>query len=280
MNFSEITYSSKQVVCEHPRLIINPLLPELIAKYKYYVFRGYHVIVKKSHIHFYNFDYRPFSIKRNNITTDDIDTCYVVDKATGETFPIYVQVPCNECAICMQRKVFGFVQRCKFEAQQYDSRPWFVTLTYDNEHLPKGNSLDKRDVQLFLKRLRINLKRHGFDYKIRYVMVGEYGSNTHRPHYHLILFGINSFTHQECLDVSDIIYTSWKNGFIQHRQVDPSNEATFYYTTKYMRKHGYVPEGACPPFVLPRTGAVALAPVSLIGLPMICENPLTLITNF
>lgn len=63
----------------------------------------------------------------------------------------------------------------------------FVTLTYDDEHLPASGSLVKQDVQLFLKRLRKNLDR-----QFRYFLSGEYGEHKHRPHYHSVLFGVGS----------------------------------------------------------------------------------------
>ncbi len=73
-----------------------------------------------------------------------------------------------------------------------------MTLTYDDEHLPINDYVDsdgvihgkptlrKRDVQLFLKRLRKNYK---YDNHIKYFCCGEYGGKTFRPHYHLIIFG-------------------------------------------------------------------------------------------
>jgi len=61
----------------------------------------------------------------------------------------------------------------------------FVTLTYDDDHLPEDGSLNPRDVQLFLKRLRVGIA----PIKVRYFAVGEYGEQTGRPHYHMALFG-------------------------------------------------------------------------------------------
>jgi len=60
----------------------------------------------------------------------------------------------------------------------------FVNLTYDNEHVPV--SLEHRDFQLFMKRLRFARRPT----KISYYMCGEYGDRTYRPHFHAILFGI------------------------------------------------------------------------------------------
>lgn len=69
----------------------------------------------------------------------------------------------------------------------------FLTLTYDEEHLPDDHSVSVREIQLFLKRLR---KVVG---KVRYYAVGEYGEASGRPHYHLALFGVQ-FT--------DLVYSS------------------------------------------------------------------------
>lgn len=59
----------------------------------------------------------------------------------------------------------------------------FVTLTYDEEHLPPAGSLDPRAVPLFMKRLRKAVGR------VRVFYCGEYGERMARPHYHLCLFG-------------------------------------------------------------------------------------------
>ncbi len=60
---------------------------------------------------------------------------------------------------------------------------WYVTLTYNQEHLPPGANLVPKELQEFLKRLRKNTK-----YTFRYLASGEYGEKKQRPHYHLILF--------------------------------------------------------------------------------------------
>lgn len=66
----------------------------------------------------------------------------------------------------------------------------FITLTYDNAHLPISNkgfkNLSKRDLQLFFKRLRKSHPQGSTP--IRYYAVGEYGTTYRRPHYHIILF--------------------------------------------------------------------------------------------
>lgn len=61
----------------------------------------------------------------------------------------------------------------------------FVTLTFADESLPSDLSVNVRDLQLFMKRLR---KQFG---RVRFFACGEYGDEGGRPHYHVILFGVD-----------------------------------------------------------------------------------------
>lgn len=60
----------------------------------------------------------------------------------------------------------------------------FITLTYNDEHIPEDGSLNLVHLQQFMKRLR---KKYS-PKTIRFFGCGEYGSKTHRPHYHALLF--------------------------------------------------------------------------------------------
>ena len=93
-------------------------------------------------------------------------------------------VPCGKCIICRIAKRNEWTMRLIHELG-YHEKSIFLTLTYDNEHLPKDGSLCKKDLQKFFKRLRKN-----YEGKIKYFACGEYGDTTYRPHYHIILFGI------------------------------------------------------------------------------------------
>lgn len=69
----------------------------------------------------------------------------------------------------------------------------FVTLTYDDQHLPPGGSLVYDDFRLFLRRYRRSrwyFDEHGNLVKpdSRYFVCGEYGAEKDRPHFHAILF--------------------------------------------------------------------------------------------
>lgn len=111
----------------------------------------------------------------------------------------YVTIPCGKCIGCRLESSRQWANRCLLELEYHDSA-YFVTLTYDDYHVPisyypdpetgeaqPSLTLCKRDVQLFMKRLRDRFR----DQEIRFFMCGEYGPNTFRPHYHLILFGLS-----------------------------------------------------------------------------------------
>lgn len=96
-----------------------------------------------------------------------------------------LQLRCGQCIGCRLKRRQDWTIRAMHEAQ-LAPESCFLTLTYDEEHLPDDHSLDKQHWQKFIKRLR---KKHG---AIRYLHCGEYGGETLRPHYHALLFG-NSF---------------------------------------------------------------------------------------
>jgi len=97
-----------------------------------------------------------------------------------------LSLPCGQCIGCRLERSRQWAIRCMHEAQMH-TQNCFITLTYNDAHLPSDRSLHYRDFQLFIKRLR---KRYP-GRKIRYYMAGEYGENFGRPHFHACLFGID-----------------------------------------------------------------------------------------
>jgi len=116
-------------------------------------------------------------------------------------FATPMKVPCGQCIGCRLERSRQWAVRCYHESQLHEDN-CFITLTYDNEHLPPDRSLHHRDWQLFMKKLR---KRFGSN--IRFLMCGEYGTwcrhcwmhpkqckcpqtieGPGRPHFHAILF--------------------------------------------------------------------------------------------
>ena len=94
-----------------------------------------------------------------------------------------INVPCGQCIGCRLQKSLDWAVRCVHEKSLHEESS-FVTLTYDDEHLPKNGSLVYRDFQLFMKRLR----KEFAPTNIRFYMCGEYGETFSRPHYHACLF--------------------------------------------------------------------------------------------
>lgn len=97
-----------------------------------------------------------------------------------------VKIPCGRCIGCRLEYSRQWAIRCVHEAQLHE-RNSFITLTYNDENLPKDGSLNKKHFQDFMKRLRKELDKKGI--KIRYYHCGEYGEMLMRPHYHAIIFG-------------------------------------------------------------------------------------------
>ena len=115
-----------------------------------------------------------------------------VDSAEIEQF----QVPCGRCVECLTSYSSEWAMRIMQEASLYEHN-CFVTLTYARNPV----DLVKRDLQLFLKRLRAFLAPR----KIRFFACGEYGGQGNRPHYHVCIFGY---------DFPDKVYWSKsKSGF-------------------------------------------------------------------
>lgn len=95
-----------------------------------------------------------------------------------------LELPCGQCIGCRLERSRQWAMRCLHESTLYENNS-FITLTYSDENLPEGGSLQYEDFQRFMKRLRKRTKS-----KIRFYMGGEYGENgTIRPHYHACLFG-------------------------------------------------------------------------------------------
>lgn len=116
--------------------------------------------------------------------------------------PDQVQVlRCGQCIDCRLAYSRDWAVRCSLEASMHEHN-YFVTLTYDNFSLPKGEFIDyngdlydsnlcRRDVQLFLKNLREWERVQNNNIGIKVFYCGEYGGQTKRPHYHLCLFGVS-----------------------------------------------------------------------------------------
>lgn len=153
-----------------------------------------------------------------------------------------ILVPCGKCVACLVNRREDWTIRLKEELKNATSA-YFVTLTYNDDNLIYTDNyatIDKTDLQKFFKRLRKNSKQ----FNIRYYAVGEYGTQTQRPHYHIIMFNL--------IDVEQIP-KAWKTKQgkeIGHVQIGQVNGASIHYVTKYHVNKTDYPEGTEKPFAL------------------------------
>lgn len=145
----------------------------------------------------------------------------------------YIEVPCGKCIICRNIKSSEWATRLQHEADNYNpiTEVTISTLTYNEENINKNYSLNKKDVQDFIKRFRITRERRGYKNKIKYFIAGEYGSTRGRPHYHAILYGVNSFDKREM----EILKETWGKGNIYPEMIRQADK-TMCYVAKYINK--------------------------------------------
>lgn len=124
--------------------------------------------------------------------------------------------------------------RCTHEAKMWPTN-CFLTLTFDDDHYPADGSINVRHLQLFMKKLR-KLYVH----KIRFFACGEYGGQTHRAHYHVLLFNhhfpdqkIFSQKNKLQLFTSETLSKIWTDGI---HTIGPVNYQTAAYTARYALK--------------------------------------------
>lgn len=140
-------------------------------------------------------------------------------------YPDGLEVPCGKCIACRIKKRKEWSIRMLHELESHENAI-FITLTYDEDHLPPFSSLEKKELQKFFKRLRKKLSYQ--KRRIRHYSCGEYGDQTQRPHYHSIIFGMS-------LSISDklLIDESWTNGLIHYGLAEPDS---MRYVAQYIDK--------------------------------------------
>lgn len=96
-----------------------------------------------------------------------------------------LELPCGQCIGCRLKRSRDWAMRIMHESSLHQEN-CFLTLTIAEENMPFRPDLDHSLIQVFMRSLR---KRTGR--KLRFFCCGEYGGQFGRPHYHLILFGMN-----------------------------------------------------------------------------------------
>lgn len=146
------------------------------------------------------------------------------------------QIPCGQCIECKLEYAREWAIRAVHEAKLHEEN-CFITLTYAPEHLPSHGKLQHKDFQDFMKRLRFHFPNR----EIGFLMCGEYGEKTKRPHYHACLFGLD-FKDKEFIrqnDRGDQIYNSetltkiWQLG---HTELGSVTMQSAGYVARYVIK--------------------------------------------
>lgn len=168
-----------------------------------------------------------------------------VNPATGKVKMVFradaglastkTELKCGQCIGCRLDRAREWAVRCIHENSRHEKSCW-LTLTYNDEHLPIDGSLRPRDMVLFLKRLRKKFAPE----TVRFFQCGEYGDINKRPHHHVIIFGIDfpdkkpiSRRKKNLTYSSEILQELWPFGF------SCIGELTFdsaCYTARYILK--------------------------------------------
>lgn len=158
--------------------------------------------------------YHPINGWRSN-TLEPSGKRKIVFSASKAWIDNPVKIPCGQCIGCRLERSRQWAIRCVHEASLYEANS-FITLTYDDKNMPPNNSLQKRDYQLFMKRLR----KYYTPQKIRFFHCGEYGDNLGRPHYHALLFNLEFSDktlwkehNENKLYVSETLNQIWGKGY-------------------------------------------------------------------
>ena len=163
-------------------------------------------------------------------------------------------VPCGKCGACLSNKRDEWSIRLQEEAR-INRNGYFITLTYMDQEIPMNDegyySLEKRDLNLFLKNIRSKIDRLDWDtysmdmyiekpeieryhkmmgikkkarvLPFRYYAIGEYGSKFERPHYHVIGFNIPMTVLRE-------VQECWNKGIVD---IGKAEQGSIHYVAGY-----------------------------------------------
>lgn len=163
----------------------------------------------------------------------------------GSSYNQFIQIPCGKCIGCRMDYSRSWADRMTYHVQGREEASYFLTLTYDDESIDSLDHSDNYDLYAlrfddmtdFIKKLRNRFR----DAEIDYYYSGEYGDNSFRPHFHMVLYNIliPDLEFWKLNDNGDPIYTSenlhglWKKGMIAVSRFSWRGAA---YTASYVEK--------------------------------------------
>ena len=164
-------------------------------------------------------------------------------------FQLPQKVTCGQCIGCRLERSRLWAVRCVHESSMHDANS-FLTLTYDNDHLPDPPTLVLKHFQDFAKRLRKAVGK-----KIKIMHCGEYGERFGRPHYHALIFGFDfpdkiyfKKLNGNVIFTSDLLKSLWKfgNSAIGDLTFDSAAYVARYALKKVTGKQAEVHYSTCP----------------------------------
>lgn len=208
-------------MCDNPVYILHPTLKTIGLKHNFkYIVDCYGQICRNISRGWFSDLKQCFNEIRKGtdlrkLTCSQILSYNVVDDSNNH-HPLFFAAPCGYCKKCRYNRVSEYSNRAYLEYLDTGIPPIFVTLTYDDNHLP-SDGVNRKDITRFLNRLYIEFRKSEIlkiDNRIRALVVSEYGSDsrfTRRPHYHLLLFGIplNLADYISLVEFDRILRASW-----------------------------------------------------------------------
>ena len=196
----------------------------------------------------------------------------LLNSATGESLPLYLEVSCGQCDECLQTRSNKISTKVRCQSIT-EGIPYFITLTINNQNYSKFDQYFKgsnglcfnklcyetirkeyhnsrvREIQLFLKRLRKNLTDDNILTPLTYIITSERGSKTNRIHFHGLIWcddrELKELRDYEITDIYGKIRTitatklyeyvrdAWQNGFVTvATALDDEGNYALKYSTK------------------------------------------------
>lgn len=158
-------------------------------------------------------------------------------------------IPCKKCIGCRLDYSRQWANRGYIESLKSDHN-YFITLTYDDEHIDEKGNLQPEDLSKFIKDIRNDFQNKLSHKGIKYLACGEYGDKNNRPHYHIILFNTpfptDTFYEPRTIDGeyyyrNKMIERRWKNGI---SNITTANWHTIAYVARYVVKKRYGKESS------------------------------------
>jgi len=154
-----------------------------------------------------------------------------------------IKFSCTKCIGCKQGHTAIRSVQLHAEIQTAILPCYLLTTTYDEQHRPLNWSLNKEHPRLFFKRLRKQQKKDHQNESFKYVVKGEYGPTTFRPHYHvaainLVLVDLEPYSDDGHFR-SETLNNIWGMGTVDIIELN-------IVTAMYIQAHEYIKHGEKP----------------------------------